>query len=322
MTTINDEPKLAGDPDAQQGDPEADFDINQEYPEPEAVNIDPTDVVAMAEAIKAGVPIGAAAEAHEASLSTHTWTPGAACPMRSVNRKVHSLTSIYDLNHDENTIVLPPNVTGVNWLARCETHEADFYSKTFAPAWKMRNRPWEFCPECTTIFTQRYGKGALNRKAIKKGKKLKTVTVAVTKPQTPTVRPKDIKAEAASAQATADAWLDAQLAAQDAALTTVVSDERFETTEDLKAAGIPGTVTQVSDAEEACWNKWSASLAKQTPAGGVIDWVGDYHYRVWLADGRAIDLRVHNDEATFKHTDKRGRDHYTSDLPAMLAEIG
>lgn len=303
MTTINDEPKLAGDPDAQQDDPEADFDINQAYPDTVPVDIDPTDVVAMAEAIKAGVPIGAAAEAHEASLSTHTWTPGAACPMRSVNRKVHSLTSIYDLNHDENTIVLPPNVSGVNWLARCETHEADFYSKTFAPAWKMRNRPWEFCPECTVVFTQRYGKGALNKKAIKKGKKLKTVTVAVAKPQTPTVRPKDIKAEAVSAQATADAWLEGQLAAQDAAIEKAQA-------------------TKVSDPEEDCWNKWSASLAKQTPAGGVIDWVGDYHYRVWLADGRAIDLRVHNDEATFKHTDKHGRDHYTSDLPAMLAEIG
>lgn len=283
MTTINDEPVLAGDPDAQQADP--DFEMNQD--------IDPTDVVAMAQAIQAGVPIGAAAEAHEASLATHTWTPGAACPMRSVNRKVHALTSIYDLTHDENTIVLPPNVTGVNWLARCETHEADFYSRTFAPAWKMRNRPWEFCPECTTVFTQRYGKGALNKKAIKKGKKLKTVTVAVAKPQTPSVRPQDIEAEAVSAQATAAA--------------TLTADEAPVTT---------------SDPEEACWNQWSASLAKQTPAGGVIDWVSDYHYRVWLADGRAIDLRVHNNEATFKHTDKRGRDHYTSDLPAMLAEIG
>lgn len=304
MTTINDteEPKLAGDIDAQQADSEDTFDINQDYPESVGMNIDPTDVVSMAEAIQSGVPIQALAEAHEASQATHTWTPGAACPMRSVNRKVHALTSIYDLRHDENTIVLPPNVTGVNWLARCETHEADFYSKTFAPAWKARNRPWEFCPECASIFAQRYGKGALKGKAVRKGKKLKTVTVAVAAPKV-----KEIKAEAAvSAPATASAWLDKA--------TTMMA-------EDAQAILTPAP-TEPSDPEEACWNEWSERLSKQAPKGAVIDWVGDYFYRVVLGDGRFIDLRVHENVATFKHTDPNMQVHYTDTLPQMLAEIG
>ena len=275
MTTTNNdtEPTLAGDPDAQQG--EIDYDMSQE-------SIDPNDIVAMANAIQAGVPIGNLAEA--ASLATHTWTPGAACPMRSHNRKVGSLTSIYDLKHDDNEIVPPPNVTGVNWLARCETHEADYYSPTFAPAWRARNRPWEFCPECQTIFTQRYGKGALDKKATKKGKKVKLVTVATKAPKVETaVVPEPSQAP--------------QAAPQD-------------------------DPSVMADPEEAVWNEWSQRLAKQAPKGAVIDWLSDYHYQVNLMDGRSIDLMVHKDVATFKHRDAKGKDHYTDDLPSMLAEIG
>jgi len=301
MTTINDtEPTLAGDPDAQQGDPE--YDVNQD---PE---IDASDVVAMAQAIQAGVPIQAAAEERQAGLATHTWTSGVACPMRSVNRKVHALTSIYDLKHADNEITPPSSVPDdVAWLARCETHGADFYSRTFAPAWQARNRPWTFCPECEAIFAQRYGKGAL-AKAVKKGKKVNTVAVAPPKPKAEP-KPKKAKAveqvEAVSAQAAADAWLDSQLEAQDAAL-------------DVAA---PAAVND-ADPEEAVWNEWSAKLSKQAPAGGVIDWLGEYHYRVYLPDARSIEVRVHLNEATFKHTDAKGRDHYTDSLPAMLADIG
>jgi hypothetical protein len=43
---------------------------------------------------------------------------------------------------------------------------------------------------------------------------------------------------------------------------------------------------------------------------------------VHLKDGRAIDLRVHKGEGTFRFRDSSGHDHYTDDLPAMLAEIG
>lgn len=302
MTITNDdEPTLAGDIDAQQISPEDDFDINEQHPEAAGMVIDPSDVVSLAKAVSAGVPIGALAEAHEASLTTHTWTPGVACPMRSVNRKVHSLTSIYNLDHPDNTIQAPPEVSDVAWLARCETHEADLYSKTFAPAWRARNRPWTFCDNCRTIFEQRYGKNALRKQALKKGKKLKTVAVA---PSTPKA-PKAPKVE-------------------------VVADERFETTEDLKAAGIPGTITPAqvttslegSDEEEAVWNEWSDKLSKQTPAGGVIDWLAEYHYAVRLADGRLIECRIHKGDAVFAHQDAKGAKHYTDTLPAMLAEIG
>lgn len=305
MTTTNDEPILANDPDAQQDDP--DFDVNQD---PE---IDPTDIVAMAQAIQAGVPIGAAAEAHEASLATHTWTSGVACPMRSVNRKVHALTSIYDLHHADNEIRVPSSVPDdVAWLARCETHGADFYSKTFAPAWRARNRPWTFCPECEAVFTQRYGKGAL-AKAVKKGTKVKTVAVApkaVPKPRKPRAKKADKPTEVTTDFATepavgtsdADAWLDAQLDAQDAAPT-------------------PPAATPI-DPEEAVWNEWSSKLAAEAPAGGVVDWVADYHYRVFLPDARAIDVVIRNGEAAFKYTDSRGADYYSTTLKAMLAQIG
>lgn len=301
MTATTDEPILAGDPDAQQDDP--DFDVNQE--------IDATDIVAMAYAIEAGVPIGAAAEAHEAALATHTWTPDVACPMRSVNRKTHSLTSIYDLRHPDNEIVPPEDMAEMNWLARCETHAADLYSPTFSPAWKARNRPWTFCPECEAVFTQRYGKGALT-KAVKRGTKLKTVAVAP-KPEPKPRKPRakkakpvetDFAAEPAVGTADADAWLDAQLAQQDA------------------ANAAPTTVSDPNDAEEKVWIEWSTRLAAEAPAGGVVDWVADYHYRVFLPDARAIDVRVHGNEAAFKYTDSTGRDHYSTTLKAMLAEIG
>lgn len=285
MTTLNDnEPVLAGDPDAQQSDPG--FDINQD-------TIDPTDVVAMAQAIQAGVPIQAAAEAHEASLATHTWTPGVACPMRSHNRKVGALTSIYDLKHDDNQIVPAPGVGDVNWLARCETHEADFYSKTFAPAWRARNRPWEFCGECNTIFVQRYGKGALNKKALKRGTKVKTVAVAKPKPK-PQADLNEAPASVAANEALADLVLDVE----------------------------PQPAAAEADPEEAVWNEWSARLSKETPKGGVIDWLGEYHYAVNLADGRTIECRIHKGDAVFAHTSAKGKKHYTDTLPAMLAEIG
>ena len=312
MTTTNDtEPTLAGDPDAQQD--EADFDINQDYPDAMGMHIDPSDVVSMANAIQAGVPIGKLAEAHEASLATHTWTPGAACPMRSHNRKVGSLTSIYDLKHDDNEIVLPANVTNVNWLARCETHEADFYSPTFAPAWRARNRPWEFCPECNTIFTQRYGKGALNKKAARRGKKVKLVTVATPKPKVSTAAERE-------AEATAIPGFDGPLVE----LGTVEIQAQATTQAALQAAQEAQHVdpSVMADPEEAVWNEWSQRLSKQAPKGAVIDWVGDYHYQVNLKDGRTIDLMVHKDVATFRHRDAKGKDHYTDDLPSMLAEIG
>lgn len=294
MATTNDEPKLAGDPDAQQADPEDSFDINQDYPEAAGMVIDPTDVLSMAKAIEAGVPIGKLAEVHETALSTHTWTPGAACPMRSHNRKVGSLVGVYDLKHKDNEIVLEVASSDVAWLARCETHQADFLSRTFGPAWKARNRPWEFCSECAAIYQQRFGAKGAPKKAVRKGKKINTTTVA------------EPKVEASPV-------------------------ETFETTESLQAAGIPGTVSHETDApaavdpndpEEAVWNEWSAKLAKQAPVGASIDWVSDYHYQVDLKDGRKIDLMVHKGEATFRFRDKTGHDHYTDDLPAMLAEIG
>jgi hypothetical protein len=139
--------------------------------------INPTDVVAMAQAITKGVDLGGVALDQIEKLETHTWTPGAACPMRSRNRKVGSLTSIYDLGHKDNTITPPADMAGMAWLARCETHHADFYSPAFGPAWKARNRPWTFCDECSTIWEQRYGAGS-SKKAVVRGKKLNTVAVA------------------------------------------------------------------------------------------------------------------------------------------------
>jgi hypothetical protein len=141
----------------------------------ETTQIDPTDVVALAAAVQAGQPIPTQA-VQAAALETHTWTPDSACPMRSHNRKVGSLVSLYDLEHPESVITPPASVGPMVWLARCETHASDFYSRTISPAWKARNRPWEFCPECAAIFASRYGKGL--SKPRKAGRKTKTITVA------------------------------------------------------------------------------------------------------------------------------------------------
>lgn len=310
MTETTDELALAGDPDAQQADPEADFDINEQHPEAAGMVLDPGDIVSMAKAIEAGVPIVALAEAHEAQqLTTHTWSPGEACPMRSRNRKVGSLTSIYNLRHPENTIVPPAFVVDGNWLARCETHNAELYSSAFAPAWKARNRPWTFCLECEAIYNTRHGGKVASKSKTKSKRQPKTVAVA-----TKTPKPKASKK------------------------TEVVSDERFETTEDLKAAGIPGTIQGPSqevvaaaeaseskddDLELAAWNEWSQRLAKEAPKGATVDWISPYHYAVTLADKRQIEFRVHKGVATFKfHNDATGKDAYTDNLKQMLAAIG
>lgn len=299
MTTTNDELKLAGDPDAQQDNPEEAFDINEQHPEAtdSGIEVDASDVVSLAKAVSAGVPIGKLVEEHQATqLTTHTWTPGAACPMRSHNRKVGSLVGVYNLKHPANTIRVPNFVTGVNWLARCETHEADLYTTTFGPAWKARNRPWEFCPGCESIFNTKHG-----GKAAQKGKKASTVKVA----PKPEPKAKKLKGEA-NGKAVLEAALEA------------IKPEPAQGPQE--AAWTP--VESADDPEEAVWNEWSQSLAKAIPAGARVDWVTDYHYRVVLKDKREIDLMVHKGTATFRHRDASGHDHYADDIQSMLAEIG
>jgi hypothetical protein len=302
VTTTNDELKLAGDIDAQQANPEEDFDINQPHPEAtqSGIEIDASDVVSLAKAVSAGVPIGKLVEDQQATqLTTHTWTPGAACPMRSHNRKVGSLVGVYNLKHPANTIRVPSYVTGVNWLARCETHQADFYTTTFGPAWKARNRPWEFCPSCESIFNTKHG-----GKAAQKGKKAGTVKVETPAPKVkaePKAKVKKLKGEANGK-------------------ATLETATPVQAQEPQGAAWTP--VAPADDPEEAVWNTWSQSLAKVIPAGARVDWVSDYHYRVVLKDNREIDLMVHKDTATFRHRDSTGHDHYADDIQSMLAEIG
>ena len=270
-------------------DPEADFDPNREYPKAAELHIDASDVVSLAEAIEAGVPIQALTEAHvKAQLTTHTWTPGAACPMRSVNRKVGAMVSLYDLRHKDSTIVVPEGIAGAAWLARCETHESDFYSATQAPAWEARNKPWTFCTECAAIYGLKHG-GAVTAK----GKKTKTVAVAP-KPEPKPKKPRAKKPKVEKVE-------DASPAPQDD-YVVVVPDP--------------------NDPEEAVWNEWAGRLQTQAPAGSTIDWVTDYHYQVNLPDGRSIDLMVHKDIATFRHRDENGHDHYADDLPTLLGDIG
>jgi hypothetical protein len=244
---------------------------------------DPTDIVAMAKALETGVPLSTAA-VQAVSLEPHTWTPDTACPMRSYNRKVGSLVSLYDLQHADNTIVAPPSVSNVAWLARCETHAADFYSRTISPAWQSRNRPWQFCPECAALYASRYGEGLT--KPRRTGTKTKTIAVA---PPAPPAPPKPKKSTAAPAVIEA----------------------------------VPPAPEEIPDpVEEATWDTWAGTLAKQAPAGSSIEWVDPYHYEIILPDQRVIELRVHKGDAIYRWRDAAGRAHYHDDFQQLLAEIG
>ena len=244
--------------------------------------VDPTNVVAMAQALEQGVPLSTEA-VQAVSLEPHTWTPDAACPMRSHNRKVGSLVSLYDLAHPQSTIAVPPGISNVAWLARCETHAADFYSRTISPAWKARNRPWEFCPECAAVFASRFGGGL--SKPRRTGRKTKTIAVA---PVVPTA-PKATKSSAPPA---------------------------------VIEAVPPAPEDAIDPVEEAVWNDWSSKLVTLAPAGSSIEWVENYHYEIILPDKRSIELRVHNGDGVYRHRDAAGKSHYHDDITALLAEIG
>lgn len=201
--------ELAGDPDAQQVDPEDTFDINEQHSEMagQAVPLSDGDQVVSSVTIVDGEPVTASSGLVElatkmangepidpsalASISKaaenmtpHTWTPGAFCRQRSRNRKTGTLVGLYDLNHPDNEaegIVQPKSGDGekpIQWVARCEQHGSMFFHSSVNGAWDARNKPWEWCSGCKAIVE---GKATGQIVQVKKGTPNVTVKTTETK---------------------------------------------------------------------------------------------------------------------------------------------